>query len=179
MMRSAEDFERRVCDSLRVLLPAALDAIEAEYLAQDQGEGLADPDGTSWVRLDPPPAALNGQPGGLVPGGVDVRRVWPTVEVAVADAMYENFSLGQTDADGEIALIVCIWLKDARFPVLERASKRYSSAVFDCLRDPQLLGASIRTARFAWRTNPEARDANERIESGNLIVLTLDSTLTG
>ena len=75
-----------------------------------------------------------------------------------------------------LPIFLCIWLKDPRFPVLERASKRYSAAVFDALHKPNALGdASIERARFAWRTNPEDRDRDERIEAGGLIVLTLQS----
>jgi hypothetical protein len=168
MQLSSEDFEQHVVDTLTTLLPAKLDQVEAHYLDKDRAQGLADPDGTSWVILAPPAA--------IWPGGTDVRTGWPGIEVAVPDLSYEGFSIGQTDAAAEVSLVVMVWVKDPRFPVLERMSKRYTAAVFDCLAGDNALGdASIDRVRFAWRTNPELRDQDERIEAGGLIVLTLNT----
>lgn len=178
MALSAEDFEQHVSDTLLTTLQASLTVTAASYLAKDQAQGLADEDGTSWVELAMPPDGYAPE-GGWAPGGVDARIVWPTVEIAVPDLAFENFSVGQQDADAAFTLVLMCWLKDARFPVLERASKRYAAAVFDCLKQPGALGDCwIERARFAWRTDPEQRDNYDRIEAGALIVLTLQSGMS-
>jgi hypothetical protein len=175
MALSSEDFEQHVIDTLTVMLQAALTATAAHYLAKDQQQGLADSDGNSEVVLDMPAPGLYPD-GGWAPGGCDARILHPTVEVAVPDLALENFTLGQTDADAAFTLVICCWHKDARFPVLERTSKRFIAAVHSCLIVPNMLGdATISRARFAWRTNPEQRDADQRIEAGALLVYELAS----
>lgn len=180
MSASVEDFERLVVENLQLFLQTALDVTAARYLAQDQADGLADPDGASWVKLRAP-ERTRGAPSGYgdyYPGGIDTPTAWPSIEVAVPDMELTNFDIAQTDADAELRLIVQLWLKDGRFPVLNRMIKRYAATVLDVLRNPQVLPASIRTVRFAWRTNPENPDENDRILSGVLIYLTLDGNLT-
>jgi hypothetical protein len=180
MNLSAEDFEYHCVSFLQANLQAHLDQIAAQYLTRDQQDGFADPDGTSWVVLKAP-RNTSGPPSGFgdyYPGGIDIVSAWPSIEVAVPDERIDNFSLSQYDADSQISLIVQIWLKDGRFPVLNRMMKRYASAVFDVLKTPGALGdASISEARKAWRTNPEVRDENDRITSGALLFLTLDTAI--
>lgn len=180
MASSTEDFERDIIKALQLFLPAALAVTAAKYLTQDRQDGLADPDGTSWVELVAP-ARTEGGPGGMgdyYPGGVDMPTAWPSIEVAVPDLAVTNFSLGQQDADTETSLVLMIWQKDGRFPVLNRAMKRYAATVFSVLQSPSVLGSeAIREARFAWRTNPENPDDNDRITAGSLIFLTLDGSL--
>ncbi len=180
MAQSPEDFERTVVTFLQQNLQAQLDATAARYLAQDQQDGLADPDGTSQVKLTAP-ARTSGPPSGMgdyYPGGIDVPSAWPSIEVAVPDLSLSGFPIGQQDADAELQLIVQSWHKHGQFPILNRLIKRYASAVFDVLKQPGALGdASIREARFAWRTNPSLPDESDRITSGALIFLTLDTAL--
>lgn len=171
MAVSAEDFERQVRDGLIPLLPASLQATAARYLDQDREDGLADADGTSWVKLDVPEQEA------YALGGVDVRVRWPTIEIAVPDMILEGFDVGQRDADAEVSLVIAVWLKDARFPVLERMAKRYVAAIFDCLTDPHLLAGGIQRARFAWRTNPETPEGDDRFEACALCVLTLSASM--
>lgn len=175
---SVEDFERHVVSTLQSGLKTALDGIAAQYLAQDRADGLADPDGTSWVTLIAP-VRTSGSPNGFgdyYPGGTDIPTAWPSIEAAVPDLEFDNFDIAQIDADGTLQLVVQIWLKDGRFPVLNAMMKRYAAAVYDVLKVPNALGdASIERVRFAWRTNPENVDANARITAGVLVFFTLNT----
>lgn len=165
MSASVEDFERAVVGGLQLSLQPQLDATAARYLTQDRQDGLADPDGTSWVTLAAPVAS------GWYPGGTHIPSVFPSVEVAVPDETRTNFSLGNYDADAAIRLVIQIWVRDARFPVLNRTLKRYAPSVLDTLR--ATMSMSITTARFAYRTNPEAPDQDMRIVGGALLFLDL------
>lgn len=169
---SPEDFEDHVTDTLKLGLQTSLDNVAASYLAKDRANGLADPDGTSWVQLIAP-ADQN-----FYPGGTDLVVAWPSIEVAVVDTDAYEFDLAQRDAQMQINLIVQLWLKDVRFPVLNRMQKRYAAAVEDVLKQQGALGdCSIQRLRKAWRTNPELRDENDRIQTGVLLYFELLTAL--
>lgn len=175
----AEDLERHVVSQMQIALQGNLDTIAAAYLPFDQQEGHADPDGTSWVKLKAP-ERTRGAPNGwgdYYPGGIDTASAWPSIEVAVPDTELSNFDIGQTDADAHTNLIVQIWLKDGRFPVLNKMGKRYAAAVLATLQDPTVLPFAIESVRKAWRTNPSIQDENDRITTGVLMFFSLSGSL--
>lgn len=175
---SVEDFERNVCVRLQLGLQAALDQIAATYATQDQDDGLAEPNGDSFVEMLAPERTTGGPSGfgDYYPGGTDLVTAWPSIEAAVPDLAAEGWDLAQIDADVALTLIVQVWLKDARFPVLNRMQKRYAAAIVDVLKVKGALGdCSIERLRIAWRTNPELRDENDRIQTGVLMFFELSS----
>jgi hypothetical protein len=154
--------------SLRANLPARLAALS-----------------TSSVPLDPPAddGGPLGSPGLDYYAGV-VRKPlrYPLVEVAAPDWTMTDFDLGQLTGDFDFPMMASATLRIVDPAALHsdrmyRSQMRYAAAILNVLLEPGAFGdgATVVSARGAYRQNPETRETEE-IVGGVVIAFGIETT---
>lgn len=170
MEYSPEEFADAVVAALKTRLAGALTAVADQYAATDAQEGRV-------VPLDPP------RPEDYYPGGKGaLGNRWPYIDVAATDLLLADYDLGQTEADGTLALVVVAYDSHPRFDILYRKVYRLGSAIHAVLADHGALpgGARIRSCRIAWRFNPDPdTQQREELVSGVMLAYELGTTSVG
>ena len=92
-------------------------------------------------------------------GSSEVLR-YPWVEVAVTNSDVSGLSLGQGAGDQTSQVIVAVRYQSPFGEQLDRALRRYASAVAEALMAPDAFGGhdTVAAIRFAYGTNPEVDD---------------------
>lgn len=91
---------------------------------------------------------------------------FPKIEVAVPDALAENLSLSQVDADLDSTLVVACWAGRTAgedFSLLYRKVLGYARCVTEVLLEPDAIYPSetVERVRFAFAANPDRRERGE------------------
>lgn len=91
---------------------------------------------------------------------------FPKIEVAVPDALAQNLSIGQVDADLESTIVVACWAGRTAgedFSLLYRKVLGYARCVTEVLLEPDAIYPSetVDHIRFAFAANPDQRKRDE------------------
>lgn len=164
MVDTFDGYPDNALAKLRALLPARLEAIAA---AAADGVELKAPNDDGVSRL--------GSAGVAYSLGAREIVAYPWVEVALLDAQAFDWSIGQEKAMLQPVVIVRALYRHTDVDVLDRALKRYGTAILQVLAQPHAFGQSvmITTAQAAWRTNPET-EAQEQLVGAVAIRFQLD-----
>ncbi len=91
---------------------------------------------------------------------------FPSIEVAVPDAIAQNFSQSQIEGDLDSSLVVACWAGRTAgedFPLLYRKVLGYARCVTEVLLVPDAIypRETVQRIRFAFAANPDRRDRSE------------------
>jgi hypothetical protein len=91
---------------------------------------------------------------------------FPSIEVAVPDALVENLSVAHVEGDLDSTLVVACWAGRTGgedFPLLYRKVLGYARCVTEVLLQPDAIYPRevVRRIRFAFAANPDRRDRAE------------------
>lgn len=144
--------------SLRANLPARIAAFNAE----NNGATLDVPADDNGA-LEPARPGLGYIFGGRphIPAGE-----FPSIEVAIPDALAQNFSQAHVEGDLDSSLVVACWAgrtEGEDFPLLYRKVLGYARCVTEVLLEPDAIYPRelVQRIRFAFAANPDQRDRSE------------------
>ncbi len=160
---------------------AGMPARVAAFNAEANGVTLTVPAAYAGA-LEPPRPGLAYVFGGLPQHGAGE---FPVIEVAIPDAVVQNFSLEQWDGDLESSVVVAVWAGRTGgedFPLLYEKVLGYARCISEVLIVPGAIYPSeeVRRIRYAFAANPDRRDKSEMetFKFGGFLFFTTDGVAT-